>query len=317
MAENRAEFHHSKGKLFLGSIFSFILVAFGALMLYIAYMEESILIIALALFTIVLFSFFGVANLLKMIRGYPYITITDEFLQLDSFTKSEVTIYFTDIDYIRVSEVSFQRIFEIVLYDEYDYFERLSFHNKMRLFMNRVTGFSLFTLSAKAVRKRERAALLEMLDLIMQQKLNNEAPIFETVHRQKNEMEFMEKYDPTPPINRSIDRAYFLKAYKYGLILFAVPFILFYLLISRNADYLFYIIVSLILYPFAKVLIDWLFGFKVRHKLDKQKGFTYYFDSLMYMFDLFLFHVSFFVAPVGMLFLLVRFIVIRVRGLGD
>src|SRR5690625_4451195 len=162
----------------------------------IAYIEESILIMALSLFVIVLFSFFAVANILKMVRGYPYITITDDYLQLDSFTKSEVTIYFTDIEYIKVSEASFQSIMEIVLYDEDDYFYQLSFHNKIRLFMNRVTGFSLFTISAKAVQKQERTAFLETFDLIIQQKINNKAPIMETAKKLNEETEFMEKYDP-------------------------------------------------------------------------------------------------------------------------
>ncbi|GIO23670.1 STM3941 family protein [Oceanobacillus sp. J11TS1] len=169
MIENKIEFYHSKGKLFLGIIFSLLLVVFGTLIMYIAYIEEAILIIALALFIIVLSSFFTIANILKIIRGYPYITITDEYLQLDSSTKSEVTIYFTDIEYIKVSEVSFQSIFEIVLYDEGDYFAQLSFHNKARLCMNRVTGFSLFTINPKATRKQDRSRLLETLDLIMQQ----------------------------------------------------------------------------------------------------------------------------------------------------
>src|SRR5699024_4611306 len=132
---------------------------------------------------------------LKMIRGYPYITITDEYIQLDSFTKSEVTIYFADIEYIKVSKVSFQNIIEIVLYDEDEYFARLSFHNKVRLVMNRVFRFTLFTVSAKVVRKQERSALLETLDLIMQQKSNNETPIIKTAQKQHVETDFMERYD--------------------------------------------------------------------------------------------------------------------------
>src|SRR5690625_3383399 len=94
-------------------------------MVNLAYIEESLLLIALALVIIVLFSFFAVANMLKMNRGHPYITITDEYIQLDPFTKSEVTIFFTDIEYLKVSEISFQRIFEIVLYDENDYFAQI------------------------------------------------------------------------------------------------------------------------------------------------------------------------------------------------
>ena len=179
--------------------------------------------------------------------------------------------------------------------------------------MNRVTGFSLFTISAKVVRKQERPVLLETLDLIIKQKLNNEAPFIETAQKQNEETDFMEKYDPTPPINRSINRLYFLKSYGYGFFIFAISFIFFYLLISKNDNYLFYIIVSFILYPFAKVLIDWLFGFKVRHRLDKQKGVTYYLDQLIFMFDFLLFHVSLFIAPIGILFLLIRFITIRMK----
>ena len=306
-------FYHSKGKLFLGVIVSLLFVALGVLIVNLAYIEESILFFALSLFIIVLFSFFAVANLLKLIRGYPYIMIMDEYIQLDSFTKSEVNIYFTDIESLKVSETSFQPIVEIVLFDADDYFAQLSFHNKVRLCMNRVTGFSLFTISAKAVPKQERPALLETLDYVMQQKLNNESVSIEAVQKQNVETDFMEKYDPTPPINRSIDRSYFLKSYGYGFFIFAISFVLFYLLISRNNGYLFYIIVSFILYPFARVLIDWMFGFKLRHALDKQKGFTYYFEQLKYMLDFALFHVSLFVAPIGILFLLIRFIVNRQR----
>lgn len=306
-------FYHSKGKLFLGVIVSLLFVALGVLIVNLAYIEESILFFALSLFIIVLFSFFAVANLLKLIRGYPYIMIMDEYIQLDSFTKSEVNIYFTDIESLKVSETSFQPIVEIVLYDADDYFAQLSFHNKVRLCMNRVTGFSLFTISAKAVPKQERPALLETLDYVMRQKLNNESVSIEAAQKQNVETDFMEKYDPTPPINRSIDRSYFLKSYGYGFFIFAISFVLFYLLISRNNGYLFYIIVSFILYPFARVLIDWMFGFKLRHALDKQKGFTYYFEQLKYMLDFALFHVSLFVAPIGILFLLIRFIVNRQR----
>src|SRR5690625_6718779 len=113
-------------------------------MVNLAYIEESLLLIALALVIIVLFSFFAVANMLKMNRGHPYITIMDEYIQLDPFTKSEVTIFFTDIEYLKVSEISFQRIFEIVLYDENDYLDQLSFYIIVRLCMKRVIIYSHF-----------------------------------------------------------------------------------------------------------------------------------------------------------------------------
>src|SRR5699024_8869688 len=99
-------FYHSKGKLFLGVIVSLLFVALGVLIVNLAYIEESILFFALSLFIIVLFSFFAVANLLKLIRGYPYIMIMDEYIILDSFTKSEIKIYFIDIGFLNVCLMS-------------------------------------------------------------------------------------------------------------------------------------------------------------------------------------------------------------------
>src|SRR5690625_6979297 len=99
----------------------------------------------------------------------------------------------------------------------------------------------------------------------MQQKINHGAPFFETAQKQNVEMDFMEKYDSTPPINRSIDRSYFLKSYRYGFIIFSISFILFYLLICKNGNYLIYIIISFIFYLFVKVLIFYLFESNYRH----------------------------------------------------
>lgn len=315
MEENKIAFYHSKGKLFLGTVFSLVLICIGVLILYIAFIDASIFMIALALFIIILFSCFFVASILKMTRGYPYITITDEYIQLDSHTRSEATIYYTDIENIKVFEVSFQKMMEIILYDEDDYFDQLSLHNKVRLCMNRVFRISLYTINAKAIRKQERPTLFKTLDLVIQEKIKqrSSAPIIETAQKHNVDTDFLEKYDPTTPVDRSIDKSYFLDAYGYGFALFSFSFILFYLLTSQNNDYLFYIIMCFFLFPFAKVLIDWLFGFKLKHAVDKQKGITYYLYQLMYMFDFFLFHVSLLVAPIGILFLLIRYIVIRIK----
>jgi len=176
LTETKREFYHSKGRLLLSIITSFVFSALGILVLYLAYDEGSIVMILVSLFIIVLFAIFFVANTLKLIRNYPYLKITDQYIQLDPFTKSEATIYFDDIKHIKVSKVSSQNIIEIVLHDEDAHFAQLSFHNKMRLCMNRITGFTIFTLNVKAVPKQERGELLQTIDLIIQLKLNNEAP---------------------------------------------------------------------------------------------------------------------------------------------
>src|SRR5699024_11389065 len=70
-----------------------------------------------------------------------------------------------------------------------------------------------------------------------------------------------------------------------------------------SSDLLIYIIISFILYPFARALIDLMFGFKLRHLLDKQKGVTYYFNQLLFLLDFILYHLSLFVAPIAIIVL--------------
>lgn len=179
--------------------------------------------------------------------------------------------------------------------------------------MNRITGFTIFTLNIKAVPKQERGELLQTIDLIIQLKLNNEAPHIPIKEEKHVEKEFMKKYDAAPPVNRTIDRSYFLKSYGKSLFIFAFFFIFIYMLIGATNDYLLYIMISFILYPLAKVTFDWLFGFKVRHWLDQQKGFTFYYEQLVFVFESIVFHVSIFLAPAGVLFLTIRHFINRKR----
>src|SRR5699024_11400848 len=118
------------------------------------------------------------------------------------------------------------------------------------------------------------------------------------------ESEFMEKYDPSPPIDKSVGKSFFKKAYGYRFFMFALAFVFFYFLISKDTGYLIYIIISFILYPFARALIDLMFGFNLRILLDKKKGVTYYFIKLFFLLDFFLFHLIFFFVLFVFIFLL-------------
>src|SRR5699024_3736184 len=125
----------------------------------------------------------------------PYIIITEEYIQLDPYTKSEETIYYEDIKHMTVSEFSFQTMVEIILYDEDARFAQLSLHNKIRLCMNRVFGFTLFTINHKAIRKFERPELLEILHLVVQEKIikQNSTQIIETAKKYNTKNNIMNK----------------------------------------------------------------------------------------------------------------------------
>src|SRR5699024_9894362 len=83
-------------------------------------------------------------------------------------------------------------------------------------------------------------------------------------------------------------------AYGYSVFIFVIMFILFYLLIDGSNGYLAYIIASFFLFPFAKVLFDWIGVYKFRQKLEKQKGATYYLHQIEIFFDAILFRIIIF-----------------------
>src|SRR5699024_452851 len=214
---------------------------------------------------LIIFGSFTITNILKLIRKYPFIMITDNYMQPHPHTKSEATIYFTDINHIKVTQQSLQKNIEMLTNNEQAYFTQSSLHSKRRLFMNRVFNFSLYTFNIKFIKKEQRTELLQLLDFIMETKYKDNFTGSEKLTKENIEREFMEKYDPSPPVDKSIGKSFFKKAYGYSFFMFALAFVFFYFLISKDTGYLIYIIISFILYPFARSLIDLMFGFKLRH----------------------------------------------------
>jgi len=121
-------------------------------------------LLIVALFLIIVFIFVIPSNILKLFRGNPYIIITDKYIRLDPYTKSEAKIYLEDIQSFNWKTVRNVTVVEINLYDEDDYFYDLSFHNKVRLYPNRLVNFSLFTIATKAVPRKQRPLLLQELE---------------------------------------------------------------------------------------------------------------------------------------------------------
>ena len=73
--------------------------------------------------------------------------------------------------------------------------------------------------------------------------------------------------------------------------------------------YLIYIIVSFFTYPFAKLFLDRLGIYTLREKIDKQTGVTYYFYQTIFFFDSLLYHSSIYLAPLGLLVLIIDLII--------
>src|SRR5699024_10711910 len=92
----------------------------------------------------------------------------------------------------------------------------------------------------------------------------------EKLTKENIENEFMEKYDPSPTIDKSVGKSFFKKTYGYSFFMFALAFAFFYFLIRKDTGYLIYIIISFILYAFSRELIYLIFGFHLNHLIDIQ-----------------------------------------------
>ena len=318
MTDTPLYFYHSKIKLNIQIIFFFPFMIGFYYLLYMGVLERSLLVILMGLFFSILMSILWGTAVLKLIRNQPYIILTNTYLQLDPQTKSEMTIYYNQIEGIQMSESSFQRIIEVTIYDEKGFFDELSLHNKIRLGPNGIFGFKTFMITYNAVRKRERPQLLQALNNVMLAKENEVTEDFAitdtSIETLESKQDFVKKYDPQPIKKLNIDSTYFKKAYGYSFFIFPVMFVLFYLLLDSDNSYLTYIINNFFAFPFAKVLIDWMGFYKLRERLEKQKGSTYYFDQLKYLFDGLLFHASIYIAPFGGTFLLIRYVINKVRS---
>src|SRR5699024_1192291 len=102
-----------------------------------------------------------------------------------------------------------------------------------------------------------------------------------------------------------INQTYFMKNYLLCVVLGVFSMLLFY---WDEGDFssLTYIIVSFILFPFAKLIFDVIIGFKMKAIIESQTFIFYYAYQLIYIVYLLLFLFSLPIAPFGILFLIVR-----------
>lgn len=118
-----------------------------------------------------------------------------------------------------------------------------------------------------------------------------------------SQQEFADKYDPNPPVNLIIDKFYFLKAFGSSFLYFLLFFFNFILLVT-NVVYLFYIFINFITFPFAKALFDWMGVYKIRQRIGNEPFPKNHYDVLRMIFDALIYHLSIFIMPFSLLFLL-------------
>jgi hypothetical protein len=111
-------------------------------------------------------------------------------------------------------------------------------------------------------------------------------------------------------INMPFDRKYVRKAYLIGLLGCVATSLIFYF--TDNFELFPVIIISYVLFPFAKFFYDVLLGFRLARRIKKTQNWVLQREIEQFqfaMYGFFIFALSMFLSPPGMLFLLIRYVV--------
>lgn len=261
----------------------------------------------------ILIGLIWLANFSKLFNRNPYVTITNSSILINPNTKNEIKIEAANIVTVSVVEASFDKRIQFDLRDEDTLFKNLSLLSKILYGPDMILGQNIFYIQYGLIKKHKRPLFLKAFDDFITQSVSQEekATILKNFPDSsiKTEKEILNKYDNHPIQKLVINFHYFKRAYVYSLLIFLIMFVLFYLLLHKDNSYLVYIIVSFFTYPFAKLFFDCLGIYTLREKIDKQTGVTYYLYQAIFFFDSLLYHSSIYLAPLGLLVLIIHLII--------
>lgn len=294
-------FYPSKIKNIFFIIMGIAFIVGGIAVCFVAFKDGDYVISLIGLFLAILFSWLIFMMLKRMIADAPYLVLTEEELIINPAAKNSVPIKWTDVEGYKILRVQFNKFIEIILDDEEKYKEQMSKTQQKLNIVGTMGGkYSLFAIAWTQIKRKDRDVLLYALDYIG-------TPDFDLENATSSELpdELTQKPDTSFQLEDKINQEYFMKNYLLSLILGAFALLLFYW-DEGNMSSLTYIIVSFILFPFAKLLLDVIVGFKLRTIMEKQTYTIYYVYQLIYLVYFLLFLFSLFVAPIGILFLIGR-----------
>lgn len=318
MEEDAVHFYNNKLRLSIVFIFITALLYGISALSYIAYGEVLLLIFLPFLLVTILIGLIWLVNFLKLFNRNPYITITNSYMLINPNTKNEIKIEPANIATVSVVEVSFDKRIQFYLRDEDTLFKSLSLLSKILYGPDKLFGQNIFYIQYGLIKKRKRLLFLKAFDDFITQSVSQEEKT--TILKDfpdssiETEGQIFNKYDNHLIQKLVINFQYFKIAYVYSLLIFLITLVLFYFLLYKDNSYLIYIIVSFFAYPFAKLFLDRLGIYKLRQKIDKQTGVTYYLHQGIFFFDVLLYHISIYLAPLGLLVLIIDLIIKKVRS---
>lgn len=266
----------------------------------------------------VFFGFLIFMTLKRIFGSKPYLILTKETLTIGASSKNAVPLRWEDIEGYNIRSVGFNKIIEIMLRDEEKYRDQMSKAAAWLNKMNDVMNYRSFGIGWGQVKHKDRNRLVCELDRRTFESLEpfhelydsvNEAATAEQPLYRRRGIRWQMKVDKKRQKDRSqVNGKYLLQSYGISLLLTGAAFLMFYW--SDDDGNTPMLVVSFILYPFAKLIWDVLLGFRLRYKMDKDESsvsmiffrFIFFIHILLYLFSLV-------IAPFGILYYI--FITIR------
>ena len=294
-------FYPSKIKSIFMIVFGFIFLAASVVICYSAFIREDYFMSLLGGISVVFLIFFILIFFIRTIKSVPYLTLTDKELITNSGTKKSISIKWEDIAGYQIENihVKFNKLtfIEIILYDEEKYKAQLSsLQRKLNVIGTMGGDYSRVSIRLAPIKITERDLLFYALD-------NITSPNFDIENVPKsNEEKRIDSF--MKQINR-----YFLKSYLFSFIMTAPILLAFYTGLDE-VNILNYAIISFVLFPFARFIIDifYLFNLKsmVENKSNSIKNVYQLCSAIIYLF---LYVVSPVIGAIG----LVYFIMVVIR----
>ncbi|MFD1414479.1 STM3941 family protein [Oceanobacillus jeddahense] len=271
---------------------------------------------ALGLGLTLFFGFFVFALLKLIFNRKPYIILTEETLTIGAFSKNAVPIQWEDVEGYDIRHVGFDKVIEIKLIDEEKYRARMSNISRRMNKMNEVMNYRLFGIALSQIKRKERNKFVHELDRLA---FEADGSLLEHFGFTDTDIEEHSQFNPEPvriqeqmhvdkkmeKIQSQVNGSYFLKAYGISLLLMGGAFLMFHW--SDQGNYTSLLIVSFILYPYAKVIWDVLLGFRLSYKMDKdESSISMFFYRFMVFVHIFMFLFSIVLAPFGILYVIVK-----------
>lgn len=310
-------FYRSRVRMFLKIILYVVITAI--LMFPVFYVDSAVAFMVFSLLALTFFILI-ILSIIDFMRDKPYLRFMETYMVLFPESFLELKVYYDDIDFISITETNLQKYIKVQLKNEETYYEQLSSLQILYFGQNKLLAFPMVLIHYKSIDKNVRHLFFSVMEDVIALTEGKIDSLQFNYLEEKDEREeissgenMIDRLDPYVLTHLRFDVAYFKSAYLISLLYFAIFGILSYFLME-SVEYLFLSIMNFFTYPFARVIADLMGLQKLKKKLNRQRGLTLHLYRMLYSIEIILFHISFLLSPLGILYLLVLFFVLKFKA---